>query len=605
MQLIRSTQVSDYQEIPKAVEMEQSILGSLMVDKSAMAKIADMIVADDFYQPEHRLMFAAARRLYDANAPIDVLSIAQELKEADQLADAGGRQYLIDVSMSISSTWAIRHHAEIVKGKAILRNASKLGRTLDELSLSGANAAEVLQRGQELLTELARRQTIVKSPRACDHVDRILEEIEQRDPNEMTGLPTAFKELNEKLDGLQKGELIVVAGRPSMGKSAFAGELAQYAAIEQHKTVFLFSLESSQDQVITRMLASLGTYPYRALRKNQNATARGLEPVRKAKEKINRSELYIFDRQHDINTATKIHAHVRRLIAEGVTPDLIAVDHCQYIWHDEKNPLPIEISKLTKMLAALAQELNIPVVLLSQVPREVEQRKDKRPHMSDLAQSGTIEQDANTVIFLYRDEYYDPDTEKPGVCEIIIAKCRDGETGTIELFWRGEYVSFYDRDDAPYTGNEKYHSKRVVAGAPPEESCEPEEPLELDFDAIKELREANMGNYEIRDMETGRIGYQDPSGDRWLVPSIEACKKNLREQMAAGRTQADVFASMYEWIDEQASKSLARGRWADATVNNMHAAWKQLQAEQKASQPILFGQTPPPAAVPTVNLFGK
>ncbi len=433
---------------PAAPEIEASVLGAMMIEKEAVPKAIELLSSESFYLKEHRLIFEAMASLFDASEPIDTVTLYEELKKREQLEEVGGAVYISKLSQNISSAANIEYHAKIILEKQILRGLISSSHEIAKAAYEGTeDAFDILDEAERKIFEITETH-LKKSFQGMDRAVRdALEYIEAIHSNtkQKFSVPTGFYELDELLGGFQKSDLIIVAARPSMGKTAFALTLARNAAIEHKVPVGIFSLEMSTMQLIIRLLCAEGRLNAHLVRTGKLPNEEGVKLSRNA-HKLIESPIYVDDMP--AQTVLEIRAKARRLKAEK-NIGMIIIDYLQLM----QGPSNIEsrereISHISRSLKSLAKELNIPVIALAQLNRAVETRTDKRPQLSDLRESGSIEQDADVVLFLNRPEYYGiktfPDDATPtdGVAEIIIGKQRNGPTGDVRLAFIKEYARF-------------------------------------------------------------------------------------------------------------------------------------------------------------------
>ena len=438
---------------PHSVEAEQSVLGGLLLDNSAWDKIADLINEADFYRTDHRLIYHAISRLIDQTKPADVITVQESLDSSGKLAEAGGLAYLGALAQNVPTAANIRRYAEIVRERAIMRKLvqvgseiadgayNPLGRSADEL-LNEAEGrvfaiAEAGARGKQGFQDM---RTVV--PQVVKRIDDL-----HANPADVTGTATGFKDLDQKTSGLQQGDLIIVAGRPSMGKTAFALNIAEHLGLHQRAPVAIFSMEMAATQIVTRMIGSVARVDQHLVRTGQ-IRDEDWPKLTQAWAQLNEAEIYI-DETAALNPL-ELRARARRLYRQvgGGGLGMIVVDYLQLMSASGQGEnRATEISEISRSLKALAKELNVPVMALSQLNRSLEQRPNKRPVMSDLRESGAIEQDADLILFIYRDEVYNPDSPDKGKAEIIIGKQRNGPIGTVTLTFLGEYTRFVDHAD--------------------------------------------------------------------------------------------------------------------------------------------------------------
>ncbi len=427
------------------MEAEQSLLGGLMLAHHAWDQVADVVSADDFYRNDHRLIFSAIGTLMERDQPPDAVTVSEHLERQGELATAGGLDYLAQLVQDTPSAANIRAYAQIVRERAMLRGLIEIGGNI------AASAHDSEGRSVEELVDLAEQQVFDIADRGqrsgqgfkplkevvSQTVDRL--DILSRTEGQITGIPTGFTEMDEKTAGLQRGDLIVIAGRPSMGKTSLALNIAENAAIGHQIPTAIFSMEMSAEQLSFRMIGSIGRVSQTHL-KTGNLTDDDWARVNSAVSMMSNAPIFIDDAPS--LTPTEVRARARRLKRRHDL-GLIIVDYLQLMQvAGTKENRATEISEISRSLKALAREVNVAVIALSQLNRSVEQRTDKRPVMSDLRESGAIEQDADVIFFIYRDEVYDRDTPRKGIADIIIGKQRNGPTGEFRLTFMGEFTKF-------------------------------------------------------------------------------------------------------------------------------------------------------------------
>ncbi|MQY51213.1 replicative DNA helicase [Rhodocyclus tenuis] len=433
---------------PHSLEAEQSVLGGLLLDNSAWDRIADLLSEGDFYRDEHRRIWRQISSLFERGKPVDAVTVAEALDRAGQGEQTGGLAYLGELAANTPSASNIRRYAEIVRERAILRLLVTAG---DEIAGSALNP---LGRDPKTLLDEAEAKVFAIAESGFRHqsgfqhinplltqvVERIQELHDRDNPSDITGVPTGYHDLDNKTSGLQPGDLLIVAGRPSMGKTAFSLNMAEHVAIEVGLPVAVFSMEMGGAQLAMRMLASVGrldSHRVRTGKLNDDEWSR----LSFAIGKMHEAPLYI-DETPALNPID-LRARARRLHRQCGRLGLIVVDYLQLMSSTTAGEnRATEISEISRSLKGLAKELSVPVIALSQLNRSLEQRPNKRPVMSDLRESGAIEQDADVIMFIYRDEVYNPDTQDKGLAEIIIAKQRNGPIGTVQLTFLGEYTRF-------------------------------------------------------------------------------------------------------------------------------------------------------------------
>jgi replicative DNA helicase len=444
---------------PHSIEAEQSVIGALLLDNLAWDKIADKMNEDDFYRQEHRLIYQAIKRLIEKSHPADIVTVAESLEKNNVLTEIGGLVYLSTLANNTPSAANIIRYAEIVRERSIMRQLISTSITIAETAYSpqGRDIREILDEAENKIFQIA--ENMHRNKKGFESIASLLTEATERidllcqreNPNEVTGIPTGFTDLDKKTSGLQNGDLVIVAGRPSMGKTAFAMNMAEYAAIHHNVPVIVFSMETSGVQLATRMLGSVGRIDQQALRTGQ-LNNEGWEKLNEAISQLSETKIYIDETP--ALTTLELRARARRIARQfGGKTGLIIVDYIQLMSGNTKGDnRSVELGEISRGLKALAKELSVPVIALSQLSRLVEHRTDKRPIMSDLRESGAIEQDADLIIFMYRDEYYNSDSPFKGLAEAIISKQRNGPTGKIQLAFLGNLVRFDSA--APYWTSE-------------------------------------------------------------------------------------------------------------------------------------------------------
>lgn len=430
---------------PHSVESEQSILGSILLDKDAIITVAETITPTDFYKDAHRIIYESMMALNNKNEPIDMVTLTDELRKRGYLDDIGGVTYLTSLSTIVPTTSNVKYYADIVKEKSVLRQLIKVSNDIINLGYgSGESAENVLDFAEKKIFDISQERTNDDfkpiNQVLMDTYDMI--ESIYSNKSDVIGVTTGFKDLNKKINGLQRTDLILVAARPAMGKTAFALNLVQNAAIKGNASVAVFSLEMSKEQLAQRMIAAQSNVE---LKKMKTGTLNDADWPRIISAMAVMSDAKIFIDDTPGIKINELRSKCRKLkMEQGL--DLVMIDYLQLMESDSKNESrQQEISKISRSLKILAKELDCPVVALSQLSRAPEQRADHRPVLSDLRESGAIEQDADIVMFLYRDEYYHSDSEKKDLAEIIIAKNRHGETGSVELVWMGSIQRFGDK----------------------------------------------------------------------------------------------------------------------------------------------------------------
>jgi replicative DNA helicase len=448
VQRVQDTQVELIKLPPHSVEAEQSVLGGLLLDNAAWDKIADLVGESDFYRADHRLIYRHISKLIEASRPADVITVAESLESTKDLDSAGGIAYLGALSQNTPSSANIRRYAEIVRERAIMR---KLAETATDIADSaynpmGREAPQLLDEAESKIFAISeegargRQGFMEMQPLLTQAVERIDLLYNRENPSDVTGVPTGFTDLDRMTSGLQPGDLVIIAGRPSMGKTSLALNIAEHVSLDAGLPVGVFSMEMSASQLVMRMLGSVGRLDQHKLRTGRLADE-DWRRLTDAVGKLNDAPMHI-DETAALN-ALELRARARRLHRQYGKLGLIVVDYLQLMSATSQGEnRATEISEISRSLKALAKELSVPVVALSQLNRSLEQRPNKRPVMSDLRESGAIEQDADLIFFIYRDEVYNPDSPDRGRAEVIIGKQRNGPIGTVMLTFQGEYTRF-------------------------------------------------------------------------------------------------------------------------------------------------------------------
>ena len=443
---------------PHSVEAEQSVLGGILLDSTAWDKIADLLREQDLYRYEHRVIFRHIALLIEHAKPVDVITVAESLENNAELEKAGGLSYLGSLAQNVPSAANIRRYAEIVRERAIMRKLAEVGTEIATSAYNpgGRDAGQLLDEAESRVFEIAEsgergNKGFVAIPSLLTQVVERIETLYSRDnASDVTGIATGFTDLDSMTSGLQPGDLVIVAGRPSMGKTAFSVNIAEHVALEVSKPVAIFSMEMGGTQLAMRMIGSVG-------RLNQHTLRTGkLEDddwsrMTHALGRLNDAPIFI-DETAALNSL-ELRSRARRLHRQNDGLGLIVIDYIQLMSSTSSKGgenRATEISEISRSLKSLAKELQVPVIALSQLNRSLEQRPNKRPIMSDLRESGAIEQDADLILFIYRDEVYNPDSPDKGKAEIIIAKQRNGPIGKIELTFRGEYTRFENFASSQY-----------------------------------------------------------------------------------------------------------------------------------------------------------
>lgn len=441
---------------PQNIEAEQSVLGALMLDKNAIINVADILRPDDFYKPAHGKIYEVIIKLFDKREPIDLVSVSNILQRENILKEIGGKTYLSQLMESVPTSAHSDHYANIVKEKKILRDLIQASAEITEGAVDSSEDVETLLGTiEQKIFSISQHSLSHKFVSLSEELKGAFERIEKLHNGEgvMRGVPTGFSELDEKLSGFQNSDLIVLGARPSLGKTTLALDIARNAALLGEKPVGIFSLEMSRDQIVDRLIAAQAQVPLWELRTGKLRGEEDFEYIQNALDQLSKVPIFIEDTVDQ--NILQMRATARRLQAEhGLS--MIVVDYLQLI--KPRNPndnLVQQVTECSRGLKAMARELNVPVLALSQLSREVDKRDNKRPRLSDLRESGAIEQDADVVLMIYRKERnnINPNVEEENTAEIIIAKHRNGPTGMVKLKFDPERVCFKTID--------KYHSQEV------------------------------------------------------------------------------------------------------------------------------------------------
>lgn len=452
----QDAKVDAIKSAPHSIEAEQSVLGGLMLDNEAWDNVAERVISDDFYLRSHRLIFKGMHHLIERQRPIDLVTLSELLEQNSELQQVGGFAYLLEIQKNTPSSANILAYADIVRERAVVREMIGVANEIAEsgFDTQGRSSHELLDMAESKVFKIAEKRTNSNDgPMGIDGIltktlDRIEFLSKQTNHNGVTGVSTGYHDLDRMTTGLQPSDLVIVAARPSMGKTTFAMNLAEHAALNEDKPVVIFSLEMPAEQIMMRMLASLSRVNQTKVRTgnlDDDDWARISSVMGMLNEKNN---MYIDDGSG--LTPTEVRSRSRRIAREHGGLSMIMVDYLQLMTVPGMTEnRTLEIAEISRSLKALAKELKCPVVALSQLNRSLEQRADKRPVNSDLRESGSIEQDADVIMFIYRDEVYNPEGDKKGLAEIIIGKQRNGPIGSVELMFHGELSRFdnYARPD--------------------------------------------------------------------------------------------------------------------------------------------------------------
>jgi replicative DNA helicase len=441
-------QVDTLKVPPHSIEAEQSVLGGLMLDNQAFDRVAELVVSQDFYTRTHKLIFEAMEKLVEMGNPIDLITISENLEKNNQLANVGGFAYLAEIAKNTPSAANIDAYANIVRERAVVREMIGVANEIAEAGFNpeGRDSHELLDLAESKVFKIAEQRT--KSTEGPQSIHSILEktvdkieELYQSPQDGVTGVSSGYADLDKMTAGLQPSDLIIVAARPSMGKTTFAMNLAEHAAMTQDKPVLIYSLEMPAEQIMMRMLASLGRINQTKVRTGQLDDDDWARLSSTMGLLMDKGKMYIDDASG--LTPTDVRSRARRIARDHGGISMIMVDYLQLMRVPSlSDNRTLEIAEISRSLKALAKELQCPVIALSQLNRTLEQRADKRPVNSDLRESGSIEQDADLIMFIYRDEVYNEDSPEKGVAEIIIGKQRNGPIGKVRLTFQGQYSRF-------------------------------------------------------------------------------------------------------------------------------------------------------------------
>ena len=430
--------------LPHRMEAEQAVIGAMLMDKEAILTSSEIVSGDDFYQSAYGVIFEAIVEIYNEGKPVDLITLQSRLKEKDVPAEISSLEFVRDLVAAVPTSANVKYYAEIVAEKAMLRRLIKLNEEIENMCYLGKEPMEaVLETTEKKVFELVQKRNTGDFVPIKQVVLNALDKIEAASKNagSVTGIPTGFLDLDYKTAGLQPSDLILIAARPSMGKTAFVLNIAQHVAFKANKSVAIFSLEMSKEQLVNRLFALEAQVDAQSLRTG-NLKDSDWEKLIESAGIIGRSNLIIDDTPGI--SISELRSKCRKYKLEHGL-DLIIIDYLQLMTGrvgGRSESRQQEISEISRALKGVARELNVPVIALSQLSRAVEQRPDHRPMLSDLRESGAIEQDADVVMFIYRDDYYNKDTELKNVAEIIIAKQRNGAIGTVNLTWLPQYTKF-------------------------------------------------------------------------------------------------------------------------------------------------------------------
>ena len=440
--------ISIERELPHSREAELSVIGSVLSDSQSVAASAEIIKPDDFYYVQNREIYRVVMDLFNENIPVDIVTVSDRLNQNDKLEGVGGIGYLSAAVTSVPTTGNVEYYSKIIREKSVLRRLIRASAAISELAYSeGEDIGRILERSEQAIFDVSSEKESNDIVPIQDVLMTAYQSMVQNSLNKdkLTGVPTGFDELNRRTGGLHGGELIIIAGRPGMGKSSFAVNIAESAAIHDKIPVAIFNLEMSKTMIVNRILCSQALVDSQKVRLG-DFDSEDWQQIGAVVDKVAMAPLYIDDTASI--TVSEIRAKCRRL-KQTKNLGLVIIDYLQLMQGNGRNDSrQQEISEISRSLKVLAKELDIPVIALSQLSRTSESRSDKRPMLSDLRESGAIEQDADIVMFIYRDDYYNKDTEDKNIAECILAKHRSGATGMFKLGWQGRYTKFINIDYA-------------------------------------------------------------------------------------------------------------------------------------------------------------
>lgn len=430
---------------PQNIEAEKSILGSMMVDPECIIDILDAVEAGDFFREDHKEIFETIKELSINLQPVDVVSVSEKLKSRGSLDHVGGLERLVEMVNDVPTTANAVNYASIVLEKAKLRRLIKIANNIMGASFEDYNAAEIIDAAEKEILSINERTNSNYST-AAEAALSALEQIEERIRNKgkIMGISTGFADLDRRLGGLQNGDLVLIAARPSMGKTALAENILTYVTCIKQLPGIMFSMEMTKESIVNRIYSSWGRVDNSRI-KDGTLTDQDMRNIALVYDRLTKSKLIIDDTPHI--RASEMRSKCRRIKNKYGDLRLIVVDHLTEMWRPHKsNRDSVEYEENVRSMKHLGREMNCPVILLQQLSRKVEERPNKRPLLSDLKETGASEEVADVVMFIYRDSYYNPDSDKKNIAEIIVAKSRNGATGTVELNWQGQYTKFSNID---------------------------------------------------------------------------------------------------------------------------------------------------------------
>lgn len=431
-------------EIPKNIEAEEAVLGSILINQETIYEVSELLDIEDFYRKNHRTIFKAMLNLSTSKKAIDIITLTNYLTHISKLEEVGGIVFVTSLANKVPSTANLKHYINIVKEKSMLRNIINIAEHMESMSYDNEQLDTpevILDKTEQMISRLTKKMIVTKVDNIQGQTLKAYMDIENiiNHKDELLGLETGLYDLDNFLQGLKNSDFMILAARPSMGKTAFALNIASHLSIKKDTPVVFFSLEMSSNQLIHRIFSSRGLIPLFDL-KSGNLDDAHTQKLIKVSNKLSQTKLIIND---EISNLMSLRSIARKLKRENDIK-LIIIDYLQLLEGTRRENRNLEISEISRSLKILAKELDIPIIALSQLSRSVESRQVKKPMLSDLRESGSLEQDADIVMFLYREDYYNPETENKNITDVIIAKNRNGPTGTIPVYFHKEYVRFQD-----------------------------------------------------------------------------------------------------------------------------------------------------------------
>lgn len=431
-------------EIPNNIEAEEAVLGSILINQETIYGVSELLDIEDFYRKSHRTIFKVMLDLNTTKKAIDIITLTDYLTHISKLEEVGGIAFITSLANKVPSTANLKHYINIVKEKSMLRNIINIAEHMESMSYDNEQLDTpevILDKTEQMISRLTKKMIVTKVDNIQGQTLKAYMDIENiiNHKDELLGLETGLYDLDNFLQGLKNSDFMILAARPSMGKTAFALNIASYLSIKKDTPVAFFSLEMSSNQLIHRIFSSYGLIPLFNL-KSGNLDDAHTQKLIKVSNKLSQSKLIIND---EISNLMSLRSISRKLKRENDIK-LIIIDYLQLLEGTRRENRNLEISEISRSLKILAKELDIPIIALSQLSRSVESRQIKKPMLSDLRESGSLEQDADIVMFLYREDYYNPETENKNITDVIVAKNRNGPTGTIPVYFHKEYVRFQD-----------------------------------------------------------------------------------------------------------------------------------------------------------------